>query len=99
MDRNRHFLKITISAFVYIDKLLWIAIHQREPGTLNLNHEPMAFLERVGYIGQFKFYALHFVGCKGLWLFKTVSESSAHDLTANQHLVSAHRIINFFGIR
>ena len=45
---TRH--KVFSATVIYVYKLLWVAVYQREPGALHLHHDTVAFFEYVGYI-------------------------------------------------
>ena len=50
-DPDRRFLKIAVIAFVNVYEFLWVAVSQREPAALDLDHEAMSFFKRMRYIG------------------------------------------------
>ncbi len=92
IDTDTCFLKICIPAGIDIREFLRITVTQREPAALYLDHEPVAFPERVCHVGQFKPNSFHSAWTEGFRLFKTVPEFSAEDFTSYKHLIPAQRI-------
>ncbi len=87
------FLKSLSFALVDIHELLRVAVHQRKPAALDLDHQPVALLKGVRHIGKFVFNTLYFIGLESFGLLKTIAETAAHHLATNQHLVTADRVI------
>ena len=52
IDSLSSFLEVRLFCVVDIDKSLWISVDHREPGALNLHHQPMTLLERVENVIQ-----------------------------------------------
>src|SRR5882757_10687678 len=89
---DRFLLKIAVIGSINIHIFLRISIYQREPGTLHLDHQPVAFLKGMRHIGNRKLHCLHLAGSKRLGYFKAFAEAAAHDLGMDKHLVTAHRV-------
>ena len=43
----RGLLKVGFFRIIDVDKFLWVPVDHREPGALNLHHQPVSLLERV----------------------------------------------------
>ena len=86
----RGLLKIFRPRLWNIYKLLRIAINQREPRTLDLNHHPMPAPERVINIGHLEVDRGWLIGRHRLGLFKAVAELRAKRLAMHQLLITAH---------
>src|SRR6188474_2075953 len=72
IDALSGFLEIGLTRFVNVDKLLWIAIDEREPGALYLHHDSVANLKRVVHVRHCELNLRYLVGNHCLGLFKTV---------------------------
>src|SRR5262245_31168176 len=70
----RGLLKILRPRLWNINKLLRIAINQREPRTLDLNHHPMPASESVINIGHLEVDRGWLIGRHRFGLFKAVAE-------------------------
>ena len=99
MDPDFGFLEIGWFRFVNVDKLLRVAVCKREPGTLDLHHNAVAFSECMRHVGQVKANLLHLARRKGLRLLEAVAVFAAHDFAPYQHLVSTHRVQVVVGAR
>src|SRR5215468_259131 len=86
----RGLLKVLRPRLWNINKLLRIAINQREPRTLDLNHHPMSAPERVINIGHLEVDRGWLIRRHRLGLFKAVAELSAKRLAVHQLLITAH---------
>ena len=73
-----------------ITEFLWVAIHQREPTTLDLNHDSMSAAEAVIGIGQGKEYFRRLIRLERFWLFKTVTELASNHIAPHELLIAAH---------
>src|SRR5687768_12872983 len=93
MNTDGCLLKITVITFIDIHKFLRVAVCQREPTALHLDHNAVSFLKSMRNIGQFEFYSFYFIGFKCYGCGKTIAKTAAHDFTAHQKLVTAHGII------
>ncbi len=67
--------------------LLRIAVHQWEPCTLHLHHNPVAFFEGMEHILQTESNVGHFIGFERLRLLKAIPEAAPHDFAAYHLLV------------
>src|ERR1700748_173278 len=85
-------LEVTVIGGINVHEFLRIAIHQWEPGALYLDHQPVSFFEGMGYIRDGEFYRFDLTGFERGWFFEALTESAAHDLAVDEHLVAAHRV-------
>src|SRR5258708_17481315 len=69
---------------------LWIAVVERKPGGLNLDHDAVAGEEDVICIGKREAIKERLVGRNGLWRFKTLAIAAAEDVRRNHQLIAAH---------
>ena len=90
VDPLRGFLKVLSPRFGNFHELLRIAVHQRKPRTLHMNHNPVSATERMVDIRQLEFDLLHFARRERLGLFETLSELAPEGLAANELLIAAH---------
>src|SRR3954463_1720417 len=60
-----------------IDEGLWVAIHEREPGALHLDHHAMAAAEGVTDVRQGELNLRHFLRFKWFWFLEAVTEFAA----------------------
>src|SRR5437660_4453145 len=97
IDALRSLLKIFLPGIGNIHVLLWIAIDQRKPRTLDLHHNAMAAAESVIDAGQNEADCGGLIRLKRLRLFKAVSKFRTERLASNQLLIPAH--MHFFEIR
>ena len=81
-------LKSIFPALVDIGKSLRIHVEERKPAALNLNHDPVAFLETVVHMRQSEAYPGDLTWLKGLRFFIAVPVFTPEDIPAHQHLVS-----------
>src|SRR4051794_27017756 len=72
-----------------IDKGLRIAVNEREPGTLDLDHDAMALAERVGNVGHLEGDAVGLAGLEGDAAFEAFAEAAAERFAANELLIAA----------
>src|SRR5207253_3755004 len=72
-----------------IQKLLRVAIHQRKPRTLDLNHDAMAWPERMQHIRHPILDLLLLARCERLRLRETVAELTAERLAPHKLLISS----------
>src|SRR4029434_6348286 len=86
----RGLLKVLRPRLWNIDKLLRIAINQGEPGTLDLNHNPMSTPECVINIGHLEVDRGWLIRRHRLGLFKTVSKICAKKLAIHPQPVTPH---------
>src|SRR5437870_4797241 len=87
---DRLFLEIVVPAGIDIDKFLGIAIYQREPGALHLDHQPVTFFKGMSDIRDGETDGLYFPRPEGYGLFKALAEAAPHHFPTHQHLVAAH---------
>ena len=66
VNLNLAWPEIPVAAFIDVAEGLWVAVNQREPSALNLNHQPVSGKERVGYVGQTEPHLCHLAWYK--WL-------------------------------
>src|SRR3954447_2326896 len=85
-------LKVFLCCIINIYKLLWVPIYQREPATLYLYHNAVAFLESMCNISQLIAYFLYFTGCKGFGLLEAVAVAPAEYFPMHQHFVATHGV-------
>lgn len=83
-------LEIRFFGIVDIDELLRIAIDQRKPAALYLNHEPVPFPERMEYVGHPIFDLCDLPWDERFGTCEAVAEFSSEQLSTNQLLKSAH---------
>src|ERR1700744_3258328 len=88
----RFLLEVAVFGGINVHKFLRIPVAERAPRALYLYHQPVAFFERMGDVGDRKLYGLHLIGGERQRFLKAFTETSAHDLAVDQHLVTAHRI-------
>src|SRR5713101_1451197 len=73
-----------------VHELLRIAVGQREPGALNLNHDSMSRAESVSHIRKLELDVIRLTGIEGYGLFEALAILAAERLAANQLLIAAH---------
>ena len=73
-----------------IDERLRIAINQRKPGALNLNHHAMAASERMEYVGDREFNFRDLARFERLRFLEAVAEFASKHIAADELLVTAH---------
>src|SRR6187402_185938 len=71
-------------------ELLRIAVDEREPGALHLDHDPVSFLEHVVVGRESDLVMLYRIRRNRLRLFKTIAITSAEDVARDHKFVSAH---------
>ena len=86
------FLVVGGDGFVDVHEHLGIAVHEGEPGALELHHDAVALLEGVEDVVHGPGHAGGLAGGEGRGVFEAVAELAAHDLAAHQLLVAAHGI-------
>ena len=92
-------LKIRVRPlFIVRHKLLWIARDEREPGALNLHHDPVAAAKGMIDVWQFKIERRWLVGSERLGFFEAVTEFSAEGLAAHELLVATHFNLRGIGV-
>jgi len=84
------FLEVFFLGVENITELLGIAVDDRKPGALDVNHNPMSFLEAVAFIAEVKFDFSHQVGHERFWLFEAVSVLAADNFACQKHLEVSH---------
>src|SRR5690348_15197432 len=67
-----------------VEKLLRIAIHQREPGALDLHHDAVTGAESVQHVGHPELDLLLFAGREGLGVRQAVAELAAEGLAPHE---------------
>src|SRR5580658_4708099 len=92
-DMDGLFDKVAVVGGVNIHKFLRIVVDEGEPRALNLDHQPVAFFEDVGDIGDGPFYLLYLAWLEGYRFLIAFAEAAAHDLAVDEHLVAAHRVV------
>ena len=90
MNAVRGFAEVLRFGRRYIYERLRVAVNQREPGALHLNHDAMAAAERVKDVGNREFDFSDFAGLEWLWLLEAVAEFATKNVAANELLVTAH---------
>ena len=68
---------------------LRVAIDVGKHRALNVDHDPVPFLERVANRLKWQINRRDFVGYEGLGRLKALTEPTPHDLTADHLLVTA----------
>ncbi len=74
-----------------IDVLLRVAVDQRKPAALHVDHDAMPFLERVTNVLKRKIDLGNFAGHERFRFFITVSKPAANDFAAN-HLLESGKV-------
>src|SRR5580692_108382 len=74
-------------------ELLRIAVNNRKPGTLHLNHYPVTFFEYMVETVEVYGIGLDCTGRNGPGLFKSLSKSSANDVVGNHQFITCHFLI------
>src|ERR1700735_5911630 len=87
---DRFLLEVAVFGGVNVHKFLGIPVDKREPGTLDLYHQPVPLLESMGDVGNGKLYCFHFIGGEGDGFLKAFTKAAAHDLAIDEHLIAAH---------
>src|SRR5262249_57443248 len=90
IDPLRGLLEILILSLIDVQELLWIAINQREPCALDVDHYSMALLERVVYVGHREGNARDFVRLHRRRLRPALAIFRAHRLAPHPHFVTLH---------
>src|SRR5215471_5037000 len=90
VDALSGLLKIFLSRFWYVHKLLWVAVSHRKPGTLNLKHDFVTASKRVVDIRQAVFNFCWLAGRHWFRSLKTVSELGSKWLSSHQLLIAPH---------
>src|SRR5882724_12037511 len=82
-----------------VHKGLRVAIHEREPGALHMDHEAMTPAEGVKHIrhGEFNFRGLS--GFEGRGLLEAVAEFAAENIAPHELLIAAHPNMSGIWIR
>jgi hypothetical protein len=62
VDTLSRFLKISLASPVDVNELLRIAIDEREPRTLDLDHDAVALFERMVHVREDKLHLSYLVG-------------------------------------
>ena len=70
-----------------LDKFLRIAINQREPRALNLNHDPVSLFETMKYVEQFQVHLSRNADFKRCRMLKRISKPATYHLAPNHHLI------------
>ncbi len=83
-------LEVLLGGLPDVTERLGIPVEQREPGALDVDHDPVALAEGVGDIGELEGDFGHFSGHKGLGFFETIAEFPPDDVPADEPLVVAH---------
>src|SRR5215510_9528655 len=97
IDPLRGLLEVLVLRLIDVHELLRIAINQREPCALDVDHYPMALLECVIDVGHREGNVSSFARLHRLRLRPTLAVLRAHRLATHQHLIAVHRIGLFFG--
>src|SRR6185437_9495490 len=87
-DPDGCLLKIRLAAGGNIDEGLRVAVDQREPAALHLDHDPVALFEGVGDLVNIKGDLSRSVGNEGLGFFVAVAKFATKDLGADKALVA-----------
>ena len=74
----------------YVDKGLWVAIYQWEPGTLYLDHNAMTAAESVQHVGHRELNFCYFAWIKWFRFLEAVAKSTSENISADELLVSPH---------
>ena len=74
VDALRRLLKVRLLCVVDVDKVLWVTIHQWEPGTLDLHHDAVACAESMVGVRQRKVHASGLVWCERFGFLEIISE-------------------------
>src|SRR5215813_9140251 len=97
IDPLRGPLEVLVLRLIDVHELLRIAINQREPCALDVDHYPMALLECVIDVWHREGNARNFVRLHRLRLRPAIAVLRAHRLAPHQHLIAVHRIGLSFG--
>lgn len=81
-----------------VDVFLRVAVDQREPSALDLDHDPMAGLKGVMHILQRKVDGFDLSGGKGLGILVAVAEPAADDFAAHHLLIAGKGLSCFLGV-
>src|ERR1039458_630686 len=73
-----------------VHERLWVAVNQREPGTLHLDHHPVPGAEGVKDVGNGKLDGCYLAGLERLGLVQAVAEPAAKHIPTDKLLVTAH---------
>src|SRR6185503_4197117 len=73
------------------DILLRVAVNNRKPGTLHLDHNPVTFFIYMIDIVEINYKLLRLIGCERGRLAKTFSEKTAEYFHGNGELAATHR--------
>ena len=95
------FLKVLVGAGIDVHHFLGIAVNQRKPAALNLDHDAVAFFEGVGNVVHREFYVGDLARDECFRYLEAVPVTPTHDIAADQHLVTIHDVgrLLFVGIR
>src|SRR5215813_14239069 len=97
IDPLRGLLEVLVFGLIDVHELLRIAVDQREPSALDMDHYSMALLESVIDVGHREGNVRNFVRLHRLRLRPTIAVFRAHRLAPHQHLIAVHRIGISFG--
>nr|GFD14148.1 hypothetical protein [Tanacetum cinerariifolium] len=67
---------------------LRVAVHEGEPGALDLHHEAVAFFEGMQHVLHSEGHGGYLIGDEGLGRGEAVAEAAAHDFGAHHLLVA-----------
>ena len=84
------FLEVLFFGMEDIAELLGVAVDDREPCALDLDHNPMPLAEAVAFVTEIKFDLSHPVRHKRLRFLEAVPVFAAHDFTSYEHLKISH---------
>jgi len=79
-------LEVRFLRMIDVYKFLGIAVNERKPGALDMNHDPVPLPEAVVFIPEVIGDAGDLSRYKRLWLFKTVPVFSPKNIGSHQHL-------------
>src|ERR1700733_8327447 len=82
--------EIGSQGFRDIHELLWVAVSEWEPATLDLHHDAMAGAESVRDVGHGKSDAVGFARFERDRLFETLAEFAAERLPSHELLIATH---------
>ena len=80
-------LEVALVGRVDVDEFLWVAIEQRKPTALNLNHQSVPRPESMADILERELYDRRLVRFERFGLLKTLTELAAKDVAADELLV------------
>src|ERR1700754_2386078 len=91
IDPDRRFLKIRSTAGLNVYKSLGIAIDQREPAALHLDHDPVSLFKGMSDLVHVVFYLRCLPRNQRFGLFPAVTKLTPEDLRSDKALIAGIR--------